>query len=199
MQDERHEKLKAIRDEVVAGKDLPLYQDRIANGNLPVIGEGNHYATLMFIGEGPGAKEAETGRPFVGRAGQLLDELLQSIDVPRKDVYIGNILKDRPPKNRDPLPHEILAYVPFLERQIEIIQPKVLVALGRFAMKFLLDKYDCPEKEMTITELHGKIIKTGRASGGVIIVPMYHPAAAIYTQSLKPTLFEDFKILKRYV
>jgi len=151
------------------------------------------------VGEGPGAREAETGRPFVGRAGQLLDELLISIGLPRKDVYIANILKDRPPGNRDPYPEEIIAYAPFLDRQIEIIQPKVLVPLGRFATKYLLDKYNCPEGNMTITNLHGKTVKAETLFGGIVIAPMYHPAAAIYTQSLKAVLFEDFKILKQYI
>ena len=126
------ELLKKIRDEVWDGEHLPLYSERIRNGVYPVLGEGSHEAKIMFIGEAPGRNEALQGRPFCGAAGKVLDELLLSAGILRASVYITNIVKDRPPQNRDPLPEEISAYGPFLDRQIEIIKPAVIATLGRF-------------------------------------------------------------------
>src|SRR3989344_5440166 len=111
--------LKAIKDEILNLTSSPLYKERIKNKYFPVIGEGNHQAKIMFIGEAPGENEAKTGRPFCGRAGKVLDNLLQSVNIERRDVYVTNIVKDSPPKNRDPLPDEIACYVPFLDRQIK--------------------------------------------------------------------------------
>src|SRR4051812_29063692 len=118
--------LKEIEDEVMNLKSSPLYSERIKNKVFPVIGEGDNFAKIMFIGEAPGKNEAATGRPFCGAAGRILDELLASVNISRKDVYITSIVKDRPPFNRDPLPEEIESYGPFLDRQIEIIQPKFI-------------------------------------------------------------------------
>ncbi|MDP3004276.1 MAG: uracil-DNA glycosylase, partial [Candidatus Azambacteria bacterium] len=131
--DNHTEQLKKIKYEIVNAKNSPLYNFRIKNKFLPVIGEGNHYAKIMFIGEAPGKNEALTGRPFCGAAGRILDELLQSIGLNRKEVYVTNIVKDRPPFNRDPEPQEIEFYAPFLDRQIEIIKPEVIATLGRFS------------------------------------------------------------------
>src|SRR3989344_3034494 len=131
MEDNREEVLSKIKEEIVNLNKSPLYKIRIKNKVFPVIGEGSHHAKIIFIGEAPGRNEAATGRPFCGAAGKVLDELLASVNIERKDVYITNIVKDRPPFNRDPLPEEIKVYGPFLDRQIEIIQPEVIATLGR--------------------------------------------------------------------
>lgn len=190
--DERTAELKKIKEEVLTLTNSPLYAERIKNKYFPVIGEGNHSAEIMFVGEAPGENEAKTGRPFCGRAGKILDELLQSVGIERKDVYVTNIVKDRPPKNRDPLPDEIALYAPFLDRQIEIIKPKVVATLGRFSMQYLMSRYGLEFELDSISKLHGKIFSTKDFQ----LVPLYHPAAAIYNQYLLDTLKEDFKILK---
>ena len=201
--EDRTERLRKIRDEIVATKSSPLYDFRIKNNFLPVIGEGSHYAKIMFIGEAPGKNEALTGRPFCGAAGRILDELLQSINVARKEVYITNIVKDRPPFNRDPLPEEIEFYAPFLVRQIEIIGPKVIATLGRFSMDYIMKKFQ-PETdqplsgEESISKIHGKIFDAKTPYGKVKIIPLYHPAVAIYNAREKETLKKDFEILKEF-
>src|SRR3990167_9784350 len=139
--DQRTELLRNIKDEVLGLKESPLYNERVKNGVFPVIGEGSHHAKIMFVGEAPGKNEAATGRNFCGMSGKLLDELLSSAGIPRQDVYITNIVKGRPPFNRDPLPDEITAYGPFLDRQIEIIQPEVIETLGRFSMDYIMRKF----------------------------------------------------------
>jgi len=133
--------LRKIRDEVISCKKCPLYEERIRSGFYPVIGEGDHQAKIMFVGEAPGLQEAKTGRPFCGRSGKILDELLNSVGIKREDVYICNILKDRPPKNRDPEKEEIKACINYLERQIELIKPEIICSLGRYAMEFLMEKF----------------------------------------------------------
>ncbi len=201
---ERDEELKKIKDEVIGLKSSPLYQVRVDNKYFPVVGEGSHTAEIMFIGEAPGKNEAKTGRPFCGRAGKVLDELLKSVGIERKDVYITNIVKDRPPKNRDPLPEEINLYAPFLDREIEVIKPKVIATLGRFSMQYVMNRYGLERELAPISTLHGKVFdinfsaKGGPASGGKFI-PLYHPAAAIYNQALLTTLKQDFQILKTVV
>ncbi len=196
MSEERSEKLKEIRDEVLALSGSGLADFRRANGYFPVIGEGNHTAEVLFVGEAPGENEAKTGRPFCGRAGQILDELLESADISRQDTYVTNIVKDRPPKNRDPLPDEIALYAPYLDRQIEIIKPKVIAALGRFSMQYVMNRYGLEWELGPISVLHGKVFETQIDDVKVKVIPLYHPAAAIYNQELKSTLMEDFKILK---
>ncbi|MEK7148002.1 MAG: uracil-DNA glycosylase [Patescibacteria group bacterium] len=201
--DNRSEALKKIKDEVIVLKDSPFYEDRVKNKYFPVIGEGSHTAQIMFVGEAPGETEAKTGRPFVGRAGKLLDKLLAEVGIERKDVYITNIVKDRPPGNRDPLPDEINLYAPFLDRQISIIKPKVIATLGRFSMQYVMNRYGLEWELAPIGSLHGKVFS---AKGGpadetgkgfeFTFVPFYHPAAAIYNQQLLKTLEEDFKVLK---
>ncbi len=147
-----------------------------------VPGEGPENAEIMFIGEAPGFNEDKQGRPFVGQAGQFLDKLLASINLDRKKVYITNVIKTRPPDNRDPSPIEIQNCAPWLERQLEIIKPKMIVTLGRYSMaKFFPGK--------SISKIHGTAVK----SGGVICFAMYHPAAALHQQSLRMTLEEDMK------
>ena len=197
--EEKHEKMKKIRDEVMELKHSPLYAFRIENNSFPVIGEGSHDAHFMLIGEAPGRNEAKTGRPFCGSAGKILDELLASVEIPRTDVYITNIVKDRPPQNSDPLPSEIEIYGPFLDRQIDIIRPKVIVTLGRYSMQYIMQKFDLGFELEPISKAHGKTYQAKAAYGDIVIAPMYHPAAAIYTQSLKETLKADFQILKQFL
>ena len=197
--DDRTEKLKQIKEEVLKLEASPLYAERIKNNVFPVIGEGDHFAQIMFIGEAPGENEAKTGRPFCGRSGKLLDEFLASIKIPRESVYITNIVKDRPPKNRDPLPEEIEIYAPFLDRQIEIIKPKVIATLGRFSMQYIMNRYGLDFELGPISDLHGKVFETEISGEKVKVVPLYHPAVAIYNQHTKETLMEDFKVLKTLI
>ncbi len=195
MIDSRTDKLRKIKDEIVSLKKSPLYEYRVRSRYFPVIGEGNHSAEIMFVGEAPGLNEAKTGRPFCGPAGAILDELLQSVAIDRSSVYITNVVKDRPPGNRDPLPEEIVFYAPFLDRQIEIIQPKVIVTLGRFSMRYVLDKFGI-EEDGPISRLHGQIFEAESSYGPIKIVPMFHPAAAIYARATKEELTKDFQKLK---
>lgn len=197
--DERYKKLKAIRDELVLFKKSPLYEYRTNNSFHPVIGEGNHYAHIMFVGEAPGENEAKQGKPFCGASGRILDELLKSIDVARSDVYVTNIVKDRPPDNRDPLPAEIELYAPFLDRQIEIIQPKVIATLGRFSMQYIMNRLGLQLELGPISALHGHVFKAKMSYGTVNILPLYHPAVALYTASKKVELLKDFQMLKKFL
>ncbi|OGN05612.1 MAG: hypothetical protein A3B99_01540 [Candidatus Yanofskybacteria bacterium RIFCSPHIGHO2_02_FULL_44_12b] len=196
--DDRTELLRKIKDEVLGLTSSPLYKDRVKNKTFPVIGEGSHYAGIMFIGEAPGKNEAATGRPFCGAAGKILDQLLESIAVPRQDVYITNIVKDRPPFNRDPLPEEIEIYAPFLDRQIDIIRPKTIVTLGRFSMDYIMRKFGLSSELKAISQMHGKIFEAETLFGKIKIIPLYHPAVAVYNSNMKTTLIDDFKILKRF-
>jgi DNA polymerase len=193
----RDEALRQIRDEVLALEASPLYEYRTKNKYFPVLGEGSHTADIMFVGEAPGENEAKTGRPFCGRAGKVLDDLLASVGIERKNVYVTNIVKDRPPANRDPLPEEIAIYAPFLDRQIEIIKPKVIATLGRFSMQYVMERYGLEWELAPISVLHGKVLETEMPwRDKVKIVPLYHPAAAIYNQHLLDTLKQDFQVLK---
>jgi DNA polymerase len=191
----RKELLKKIKDEVVALKNSPLYKYRVK----PVIGEGDHFAKIMFIGEAPGKNESETGRPFCGAAGRVLDELLDSVGIKREEVYITNIVKDRPPGNRDPLPDEIDLYAPFLDRQIDIIRPNVLATLGRFSMVYIMNKFGLGDQLKNISQMHGKVFETSASYGKINIVPLFHPAVALYNGGAKETLKKDFKILKNLI
>ncbi len=154
-----------------------------------VFGAGNADADLMFVGEAPGASEDEQGLPFVGRAGKLLDTLLEEIGLVRKDVFVANTLKCRPPGNRDPLPVEIENCREYLYRQVELIQPRVICTLGNFSTKLLR------EDPTGITPLHGRpeVLTLGRRA--VRLYPIFHPAAALYTPSMLETLREDFSRL----
>ena len=194
----RTELLRKIKDEIIIGKNLPLYKERIKNKVYPVIGEGSHYAKIMFIGEAPGKREAETGRPFCGASGRILDELLNSINIPRNGVYITNIVKDRPPMNRDPLPNEIEAYAPYLDRQIEIIKPRVIATLGRFSMVYIINRLGLGSQLESISRIHGKTLKAQTNYGGVKIIPLYHPAVAVYNGNMKGDLKKDFETLRRF-
>ncbi len=197
--DERLQQMKQIRSEIMQLEESPLYEYRTKNNYYPVIGQGSHTAKIMFIGEAPGENEAKTGRPFCGASGRVLDELLEGIDLKREDVYITNIVKDRPPNNRDPHKGEIELYAPFLERQIDIIQPQVMATLGRFSMEFLLNLFDSSEKKGKISQLHGTAIPVQTSYGEAHVVPLYHPAVALYNAGQKDTLREDFKVLKQFM
>lgn len=173
-------KLEDLAVEVKSCQKCPLYKKRIK----AVPGEGNPDARLMFIGEAPGANEDQKGRPFCGAAGKFLDEMLASIDLKRRDVYIGNVVKCRPPANRDPEPEEIEKCLPYLKRQIEIIKPKVIVTLGRHSLgQFFPDR--------RISTDHGKAVRRGSQ----IYFFSYHPAAALYNGSMRKELINDFKRL----
>ncbi len=174
------QKLKELESEMVTAA-LPLRESNL------VFGEGNIDCDVMFVGEAPGVNEDRLKRPFVGRGGQLLDQMIQGIGWKRADVYITNIVKRRPPENRDPLPEEIEAYKPYLTRQIGIIDPKVIVTLGRFAMNYFLP-------DAKVTRDHGRAFNID----GRIVFPVYHPAAALRSpQQLMNVLKEDFQKLPK--
>ncbi len=190
----KYEQMKKIKDEVVACQKCRLYKNR----NLPVIGEGSHEAKIMFVGEGPGANEDKTGRPFCGRAGDILNELLESIDLPRKEVYITNIIKCRPPGNRDPQKEEVENCVSYLEKQIKIIKPKVICPLGRHAMYFLMKRYGLENRIKAISKIHGQKFQAGTLFGRITLIPLYHPAVATYNPNMKTVLEQDFKVLQEF-
>ncbi len=196
---QKTEEMKKIRDKVLDLKESALYDYRIQNGYFPVIGEGSHDAEIMFVGEAPGKNEAERARPFCGASGRVLDELLDSIDIRRDDVYITNIVKDRPPENRDPLPNEIEIYAPFLDEQIEIIEPKIIATLGRFSMEYIMKRYGLLNEVGAISKIHGSVFDTKIGSREVKVVPLYHPAMALYKGDTKKILLEDFKIIRKVV
>lgn len=169
--------LEKLKQEMVDDKNLPL-------GSNLVFGEGNPYCDVLFIGEAPGAVEDLQIRPFVGRSGQLLRKCISSLGWKEEDVYITNIVKRRPPENRDPLQEEIGQYKPYLARQIEIIHPKVVVPLGRFSMNYFLP-------EAKITRDQGKLFK----ANDLFIIPMFHPAAALRATNVMKEFQENFKRL----
>ncbi len=186
--------MKKIRDEIFNLVESPLYSERVANGVFPVIGEGSYDAKVMFIGEAPGRNEAKTGRPFCGMSGKVLDELLKHVGISRDDVYVTNVVKDRPTNNRDPKPEEIELYAPFLDRQIEIIKPKIIVTLGRFSMQYIMTKFGLASELQPISSIHGK--KFYSKERDVSVVPLYHPAVAVYNRNMLPALKKDFEVLK---
>jgi len=149
-----------------------------------VFGVGSPDAQLMFVGEAPGKKEDLKGEPFVGAAGKFLDEMLASIGLERTDIYISNIVKYRPPDNRDPTREEIAEFVPYLKRQIDVIRPKLVVFLGRHSMNVFFP-------ELTISQAHGQPVK----KDGQVYLPLFHPAAALYNPRLRQTLLKDFSLI----
>ncbi len=197
--EQKFEEMKKIRDELLQLKESPLYQYRIENKYFPVVGEGSNTAHIMFIGEAPGKNEAETGRPFSGKSGKVLDNMLESIRLNRSDVYITNIVKDRPQENRDPTEEEIKIYAPFLDRQIEIIQPQVIATLGRFSMAYIMNRFGLTDKIGTIGELHGKEFVAQTNYGPISVIPLYHPAVSLYDGSNKETILKDFQVLTKYI
>ncbi|HEX5797772.1 MAG TPA: uracil-DNA glycosylase [Candidatus Saccharimonadales bacterium] len=197
--------LDQIRAEITEKNICP---DLAKEATNLVMGVGNDNADIMFIGEAPGKNEDLKGEPFVGAAGKFLDEMLSQIGLSRTQIYITNIVKYRPPNNRDPLPEEKKAFWPYLLRQIMIIQPKVIVTLGRHSMEYFLPN-------MKISVIHGqpkRIRFQLRRSGGqredgvlgadelaLVILPLYHPAAALYNGSMRKTLIEDFHLIPKVV
>lgn len=171
------EELEKLKQEMVADKNLPL------TTNL-VFGEGNPDCEVLFIGEAPGAVEDELIRPFVGRSGQLLRRCIRELGWEENNAYITNIVKRRPPENRDPLPEEISAYQPYLTHQIEIIAPKIIVPLGRFSMNYFLP-------EAKISRDQGKLFRVG----DWCVVPMFHPSAALRGTTMMNTFQESFRKL----
>ncbi len=176
--------LEVLREKLTNWKGCDLA--KTANA---VLGEGNPHATVMFIGEAPGQKEDELRRPFVGAAGQFLNELLASIGLKREDVYISNVVKFRPPANRDPEPIEKEQCMPWLMLEIALVKPKVIVPLGRHSLGHFF-----PSK--TITEAHGKPFQLTDA---ITIFPIYHPAAALHNGNLRASLMSDFRALGEYL
>jgi uracil-DNA glycosylase len=180
---ERRELLKTVYEEARGCVACPLHQTR----TTVVFGSGNADADLMFIGEAPGANEDKLGLPFVGQAGKLLDKLLIEIGLNRADVFIANTVKCRPPNNRDPHPHEIESCNGYLRRQVQLIEPSVICTLGNFATKLLRGD------TTGISRLHGRDEVRMIGSRAVRLLPMYHPAAALYTPSTLETLRADFQ------
>ena len=179
------ETLKLVAEEVSKCSLCELYHSR----KLAVPGEGPGNSDIMFIGEGPGFHENEQGRPFVGAAGKFLEELLASIDLSREQVYITNVVKCRPPGNRDPQPIEVeTCTTTFLDRQIQAINPKVIVTLGRFSMSLFFTN-------AKISQVHGQSMRIK----GRLVVPMYHPAAALHQGSLRPVIKDDFAKLPQLI
>jgi DNA polymerase len=197
--EQRYEKMKMIRDELVAFSASPLFEYRKSNNYFPVVGEGNHEAKILFVGEAPGKNEAIQARPFCGASGKFLDKMIESIGLKRADVYITNIVKDRPPENRDPSREEIELYAPFLDRQIDILEPKVIATLGRYSMDYIMNKFNLWDKLEPISRIHGREFSASASYGEIVIVPLYHPAVALYNGSNRETLLRDFQMLKKYI
>lgn len=191
------EELEKVEREALDDLDLPL---RESAKNL-VFGDGNPKANIMFVGEAAGRNEDEQGLPFVGVAGKNLDSLLSKVGLSRHDVYITNILKYRPPENRDPLPDEIRAHTPYLIKQIKIINPKVICSLGNYATKFFLaeGEVDKMKDQPGITSIHGKV-KFVKIDGVKIkLISLFHPAAIIYNRSLIDEWEKDLIIVKKEI
>lgn len=166
-----------------------------------VIGKGNENADILFVGEAPGRNEDEQGLPFVGRAGKNLDELLGKVGLSLNDIYIANILKCRPPENRNPLPDEIRAHTPWLIEQIKQIKPKVICSLGNYATKFFLSEgnVDLMDKQPGITSVHGKVKFVELNGTKIKLIPLFHPAAIIYKRDLTPLWEKDMEIVKKEI
>lgn len=176
--EEKQAKLDGIAEKIIS-RECGL---EIAKSCInPVPGDGDPDAQLMFVGEAPGAQEDKLGRPFVGASGKFLDEMLESIGLRRDDVFVTNIVKFRPPDNRDPSKEEIETCLPYLLGQIKIVEPKLIIFLGRHSMNVFLP-------ELKIGEAHGKVYKRSR----MVFLPLYHPAAALYNGGMRTTLLEDF-------
>ncbi len=183
--------LDALSAQILADNVCP---DLAAGATQLVFGAGSPDAAIVFIGEAPGKKEDIKGEPFIGAAGKFLNEMLAMIGLERKDIYITNIVKYRPPNNRDPLPEEKKAFLPYLQTQLEIIQPKVLVTLGRHSM-------NCFLPDLQISQVHGQpkrfklSLKPETQPLELVILPLFHPAAALYNGAMRQTLIDDFALI----
>lgn len=171
-------KLDALKEQILKDKICP---ELAAAATQIVMGDGNPDADIVFIGEAPGKNEDLKGVPFVGAAGKFLDEMLATIGLNREDIYITNIVKYRPPNNRDPLPEEKAAFLPYLQQQMAIIQPKLIITLGRHSM-------ECFLPGLKISEVHGQ----AKRKNGQVYLPLFHPAAALYNGGMRQTLLDDF-------
>ncbi|MEI6850407.1 MAG: uracil-DNA glycosylase [Candidatus Saccharibacteria bacterium] len=181
--------LEQIKADIVINNICPdLAQEAM---NL-VMGDGNINADIVLIGEAPGKQEDLSGLPFMGAAGKFLNEMLAGADINRSDVYITNIVKYRPPNNRDPLPDEKTAFWPYLVRQLDVIRPQIVVTLGRHSMEYFL-----PGQKISV--VHGQPKQINFGEGNIIVVPLYHPAAALYNGGMRSTLIEDFKKLPKII
>lgn len=183
-------RIMALKNEIIEQK---ICSDLAAGATQLVMGDGNLDSQIVFIGEAPGKNEDLQGKPFVGASGKFLDEMLTSVGLNRSDIYITNIVKYRPPNNRDPLPDEKRSFWPYLMRQLEIINPTVIVTLGRHAM-------DCFIPGAKISVDHGRPRKVQLHRDGAeynwLVMPLYHPAAALYNGSMRQTLMDDFQKVK---
>lgn len=178
MNKDKQTRLDQIKARILAKNVCP---DLAKTAKQLVMGDGSTDADIVFIGEAPGKKEDEQGIPFVGAAGKFLNEMLGLINLKREDIYITNIVKYRPPENRDPLPKEKAAFLPFLHEQIEVIKPKLIVTLGRHSMDVLLPG-------LKISQVHGE----PKRYKGRVYLPLFHPAAALYNGGMRQTLIDDF-------
>jgi uracil-DNA glycosylase family 4 len=184
-------KLAIIQQQIIDDKITPELAEAATQ---LVFGDGNPNAEVVFVGEAPGKNEDLQGKPFVGAAGKFLNEMLEMIDLKRDDIYITNIVKYRPPNNRDPLPEEKKAFLPYLQSQLEVIQPKVLVTLGRHSM-------NCFLPDLQISQVHGQPkrvklqLKDNSDTLEVVILPLFHPAAALYNGAMRQTLIDDFALI----
>jgi uracil-DNA glycosylase family 4 len=176
--EDKQKKLDQIKAEIIKKHICP---DLAKSATQLVFGEGDPDAEIVFIGEAPGKNEDLQGKPFVGAAGKFLNEMLEMIGLAREDVYITNIVKYRPPNNRDPLPDEKQAFLSFLQAQLEVIKPAVVVTLGRHSM-------NCFLPDLQISKVHGE----PKRKGGQVYLPLFHPAAALYNGGMRQTLIDDF-------
>lgn len=174
--------LQEIARQIVEDKVCP---DLAETATQLVFGTGSPDAAVVFIGEAPGKNEDLKGEPFVGAAGKFLDEMLSTVGMNRSDIYITNIVKYRPPNNRDPLPEEKKAFMPYLVRQLEVIQPKLVVTLGRHSMEVLLPG-------LKISQVHGQPKRITFGTNKLVVMPLFHPAAALYNGAMRQTLLDDF-------
>lgn len=185
----KQDKLDKIGEEVSVCEKCRLHKGR--TNTVP--GEGDPDASVVLIGEGPGKNEDQQGSPFVGRAGETLDSLLEENDMDRDSIYITNIVKCRPPNNRDPEDDEVKECTDYLDRQLDIIDPEVIGTLGKYATEYILEQYGFTKKK--ISEVHGEVYRV-KGKNVDKIVPLYHPAASIYNPNLESTMQEDFRKLK---
>ncbi|WP_010477217.1 type-4 uracil-DNA glycosylase [Thermococcus zilligii] len=189
----KEELMRKLEERIRACRRCPLGQLR----TNAVPGSGSYNAKVMFVGEAPGYWEDQEGLPFVGRAGKMLDGLLETIGLSREEVYITNVVKCRPPENRDPTEEEIRACAPYLDSQIDIIRPKVIVPLGRHSMGYILRKFGFEPEP--ISKIHGKTFEAYTLFGKVVIMPTYHPAAALYNPPIREELQKDFMKLRELI
>jgi len=181
--------LEQIKADIIKNNICP---DLAREAKNLVMGDGNIDTDIILIGEAPGKNEDEQGLPFVGAAGKFLSQMLADADIARSDVYITNIVKYRPPNNRDPLPEEKSAFWPYLVRQLDVIQPKIVVTLGRHSMEYFL-----PEQKISM--VHGQPKRITFGDTKLVVVPLYHPAAALYNGGMRTTLIEDFMKLPKII